>query len=266
MANTDYWHGNFYGKAYIQKQAKIGGAKDVFVKLGGVKNDAVFPTFGGTIMNPFKGTAKLFAGDLAEFRADDKGVKPQYWILKTYEVVSASGTTINIKRDGFKHIPFVGDVIMVAPAKIGGVGIASTVTAVAATTVTVSSATYDVWQLTMADSKLGTPALGKVLVEAVVNPDSTGSSDTHKMAVQRINSVCQCDYDFRFAEVGDPTASDYDFEKASYDVTLPMGGIMYIHKMSPMPQCVLDLNEVNVNGWFGFNFATAGIAHKLALK
>jgi hypothetical protein len=34
-------------------------------------------------------------------------------------------------------------------------------------------------------------------------------------------------------------------------MTPAMGGTMYVHKMSPMPQCVLDLNIANVEGWFG---------------
>jgi hypothetical protein len=29
---------------------------------------------------------------------------------------------------------------------------------------------------------------------------------------------------------------------------------MYIHKMSPMPQCVLALNRSNVNGWFKVSY------------
>lgn len=245
MANSDYWQGNFYGRAVIARSGKIGGAKDVFVKLGGVKNQQVFPTFGGTVKNPFKGPAKLYAGDLAEYRTDANGVNPEYYILKTYLVVAQSSTTVKIAKDGYKHIPFVGDILMKAPAAIGGAGVAATVTAVSVA----KEGKQDVWVLTM--SAAITLAVGDVLVEAEANPDTTGDTDTHRMVVKNINSVCSCDYDFRFPANGyDPTEDGYVEGDASYDVTLALGGLMYTHKMSPMPACVLALNTAKVNGWF----------------
>ena len=238
--------GAFLGTTLVQKSATLGKGKGVFVPLQGMKNDYEFPLYGGSVANPFKGEAKLFAGDLAELRTDDNGVNPKYYILKTYEVVSSSSTTTNILRDGFHHIPFVGDVLMVAPDTIGGTGTGVTVNAVTATTVTVSETVYNVWQLTTS-STLGNPAKGTVLVECA----EAGSNK--KMVVQAINSVCPCDYDFIYnpsLTFGNTDPADTNFNDARYFVSLALGGTMFTKKMSPMPACVLALNRSNVNGWF----------------
>lgn len=142
---NDYQIGAFRGRKLIQRRGEIGGAKSVFVKLQGIKNELVYPTFGGRIMNAFKGAAKLFAGDLCEYRTNDKGVNPEIYILKTYLVESVSGTTVNIVKDGYKHIPFVGDKIGVAPDEIGGEMTAVTVNAVKSAKV----GSVDVWALTV---------------------------------------------------------------------------------------------------------------------
>lgn len=246
--------GVFQGRTLLQTSGKIGGARNVFVKLQGIKDELVFPTFGGTIVNPFKGPAKFFAGDLFEFRTNDKGVRPDVYLLKTYEVVSNSTTTVNIIKDeGFRHKPFVGDIVMVAPDTIGGEGTGVSITAVTETTVTVSEVEYPVWQVTTSSS-LGALAKGTILVEA----EATGSTN---MLVKNINSVAPSDGDF----FGTPliasgsnliqrTGADAEFEAAKYLYAPALGGLMYIHKMSPMPKCVLDLNRSNVNGWFKVNY------------
>ena len=60
--------GVFAGTTLIQAHGDIGGARYVFVKLQGRSKDSmVFPTVGGVITNPFKGNAKIFAGDLLEY-------------------------------------------------------------------------------------------------------------------------------------------------------------------------------------------------------
>lgn len=224
--------GVFRGRKTIQRSATIGGARSVFVKLQGNKNELVYPTFGGYIMNAPKGAPfKFFAGDLVEYRTDANGVNPEIYILKTYKVVSASGTTVNILNDGFKHIPFVGDKIGVAPEKIGGEMEAVTVTAVKNAEV----GGKKVWAVTT-NAALTTKA-DDVLVEA----DADGN-----MLIKNINAVCPTDLDmFDAAATGDE-----DFDGARYSYTPALGGIMYINKMSPMPACVLKLNKVNVNGWY----------------
>lgn len=224
--------GVFRGRKTIQRSATIGGARSVFVKLQGNKNELVYPTFGGYIMNAPKGAPfKFFAGDLVEYRTDANGVNPEIYILKTYKVVSASGTTVNILNDGFKHVPFVGDKIGVAPEAIGGEMTAVTVTAVKNAEV----GGKKVWAVTT-NAALTTKA-DDILVEA----DADGN-----MLIKNINAVCPTDLDmFDAAATGDE-----DFDGARYSYTPALGGIMYINKMSPIPACVLKLNKVNVNGWY----------------
>ena len=228
---NDYQIGAFRGRKLIQRRGEVGGAKSVFVKLQGIKNELVYPTFGGQIKNPFKGAAKMFAGDLCEYRTNDKGVKPEIFILKTYLVESVSGSVVNIVKDGYKHIPFVGDKIGVAPDEIGGA-----VTAVTINSIKVAKVgDVDVWACTCSATLAAEK--GDVLVEA----DAEG-----KMMVKAINGVFDADADMLDA----PSTGDDDFDGARYLYTPALGGIMYTHKMSPMPKCVLDLNIAKVNGWF----------------
>ena len=72
-------------------------------------------------------------------------------------------------------------------------------------------------------------------------PDEDG-----KMMVKDINGVVDCDLDMLDA----PATGDEDFDGARYAYTPALGGIMYTKKMSPMPDCVLALNQAKVNGWF----------------
>ena len=229
---NDYSVGAFRGRKLIQRSGNIGGSKSVFVKLQGIKNELVYPTFGGFIKNPYKNGGKFFAGDLCEYRTNADGLKPEIYILKTFLVESVAGSVVNVVRDGYKHKPCVGDVIGVAPATIGGeLAVAATVTAVANAKV----GSVDVWALTVATPI--TANKGDVLVEA----DSEG-----KMLVKNINAVCDSDLDLLDA----PAEGDADFEGARYAYTPALGGIMYTKKMSPIPACVAKLNQSKVNGWF----------------
>lgn len=228
---NDYQVGAFRGRKTIQRKGEVGGARSVFVKLQGSKNELVYPTFGGYIQNPFKGAAKLFAGDLMYFETDDKGAKPKVWLLKTYKVVGVSGATVYIENDGFKHIPFVGDKLGVAPEEIGGDMTAQVVTKVVKTTVE----GVNVFAVTFASAL--TTKKDDVLVEA----DAEG-----KMLIKDINAVADADMDMLDA----PAEGDEDFEGARYSYTPALGGIMYIYKMSPLPACVLKKNIARVNGWF----------------
>lgn len=228
---NDYQVGAFRGRKTIQRKGEVGGAKSVFVKLQGAKNELVYPTFGGFIANPFKGAAKLFAGDLMYFETDERGAKPKVWILKTYKVVGVSGATVYIENDGFKHIPFAGDKLGVAPEEIGGEMTAQVVTKVVKTTfegVNVFAVTFASTLTTKKDD---------VLVEA----DEDGT-----MLIKDINAVADADMDMLDA----PAEGDEDFEGARYSYTPALGGIMYIYKMSPIPACVLAKNVARVNGWF----------------
>lgn len=242
--NTEGLRGNFFGRTLVQQRGEIGGARDVFVKLGGLKNDLIFPTFGGRVMNPFKGQAKIYAGDLIEYRTNDKGVNPEIYLLKTYKVKTGSGTTVKIYRDGYSHIPFVGDVLMVAPDDITAkTGTSGMVTAV----VKGQDGGKDVWELTL-DTDISATADGTILVEAKAK-----ASGTAEMLVKNINAVAPCDYDFLHSDPSDPTDEENEFDKARYYMTPSLGGLMFKWKMSPIPDCIEKaFNKVNVNGWFGF--------------
>lgn len=228
--------GVFLGKTLVQQSGNIGGAKHVFVRFDDNYGDLVPLPFGGQVMNPFKGAGRFYAGDLIDMEYDERTESPKLYLLKTYEVLSSSGKTVNIKRDGYRHIPYAGDILMIAPDEIGGSGEALTVTAVSKTTVSGT----DVWALTLSKTPTTAPAEGDILTEA----DKDGN-----MLVKNINAVAPCDYDFLFNPAA--TAGDEeDFEGARYFFTPAAGGTMYAYKMSPIPECVKKLNIANYNGWF----------------
>lgn len=238
MYSTDA--GVFLGKTLLQRRGEIGGARYVFVKLQGNKNELVFPTFGCQIMNPFKGTAKMYAGDLIEYRYKDGEKGATGYILKTYVVAknttNGADTEIYIVRDGYKHIPFVGDTIMKAPATLDGTGTAVTVTKVEATVDT----NKDVWKLTLSET-LTALKEGDVLVEAAEAGESKNPMVTNP------NAMCPADYDFLY----EPSTGDLDFDGARYFMTPVLHGTAYIDRMSPMPKSVLDArNKSLVTGWF----------------
>lgn len=233
--------GVFNGVVLAQGQFSFGGSRNVFVKLQGDKDDLVFPTFGGQLKNPFPGIAKIYAGDLMEFRTDAKGESGEVYLLKTYEVAkntsSAADTTILIKRDGYRHIPFVGDILMKAPATIATKGAAYAVTAVEEAT----DGGIDVWKVTLGTA-LGDLVAGDILVEA----DQSHATEA-KMLVQNINAVAPNDYDvFNMPSSGKTT----EFDKARYMMTPALAGTMWRHLMSPVPKCCEVYNIANINGWF----------------
>lgn len=224
--------GYLAGRTLVQASGEIGGYRHVFVKLqGGAKNGLVFPTVGNRIMNPFKGRAKAYAGDLFEYHTNGEG-----YLLKTYLVVSVDGTTINIARDGYKHKPFVGDILMVAPNEIGGEGTAVTVTAVEKTTVDGT----DVWALTVSE------ALEANADDVLVEGKEAGTTTP---VVTNPNTFLPCDYDFLYS----PAEDDDDFEGAKYLITPCIANAdtkIYVDKMSPLPASIKALNKSLIDGWF----------------
>lgn len=229
------------GRSLIQARGEIGGIRYVFVKLIGAAKDAFrTPTTGGKLLNPFKGPAKIYAGDFLEY---DPGIYGNAGatvkILKSYQCAKKTGdtdTTLLIVRDGYKHIPFIGDNIMVAPDALDGTGTAVTVTGVEKTT----EAGADVWKLTLS-ATLGVVAKDAILVEAAA------AGDAQKPMVTNPNGYAQCDYDFLF------TPGD-DFEDGSRYLLTPVlandDTVMYIDRMSPIPPAIKALNKSRVNGWF----------------
>ena len=225
--------GTFRGTILKQSKGTIGGARSVFAKFKGIKNELVYPYNGGLIKNAPKGTGfKFFAGDLMEFRTNEYYAKPEVYLLKTYLVESVSGTTVNIVKDGYKHKPFVGDVLGVAPDEIGGSMTAVTITAVATSKV----GEQEVWACTTSETL--TADKGDVLVEA----DEDGN-----MLVKNINAFADCDGDMPYGILD----GEDEFEKSKYLYAPAVGGVyIYIHKMSPIPACVLKKNVSQFNGLF----------------
>ena len=239
MNNFPY-NGVFAGTTLIQQSGSIGGARSVFVKLQGIKNELVYPTFGGQLKNPFKVPAKIFAGDLFEFRTDNDGVNPSVYLLKTFEVaddVAESGTTIYIVRDAYRHIPCVGDVLMAAPADFSTQGAGYAITAVEETV----HASKAVWEVTIGTT-LGALTKGDILVEAAE------SGAAVKMLVQNPNSVAPSDYDMFLTPTSSATTNNVN--SARYYLTPALHGIMYKSKMSKMPAVVEGINKSRINGWF----------------
>lgn len=227
------------GRALVQARGSIGGHRYVFVKLQMSGKDAlVFPTTGCVIKNPFKGNARAFAGTMFEYNPDGTG-----HILKSYAVAKATAeatdTDIYLKRDGYSLIPFVGDILMVAPTTLTGKGTAVTVTAVKAET---DATAGDVWKVTLS-ATLGALTTSSVLVEA----KEAGASK--EAMVTNPNSYLPCDFDFVF----DPAASDNDFDGARYLITpaLALGDVfLYTDRMQPLSAALKGLNKSKVNGWF----------------
>lgn len=231
------------GRALVQARGSIGGHRYVFVKLQMSGKDAlVFPTSGGIVKNPFKGNARAFAGTLAEYIPSNGSNGSEIRILKSYAVAKTSelsDTVIYLKKDGYSLIPFVGDVLMVAPTTLVEKGTAVTVTAVEKTT---DGTAGDVWKVTLS-ATLGALTTSSVLVEA----KEAGSGK--EAMVTNPNSYLPCDFDFVF----DPAASEDDFDGARYLITpaLALGDVfLYEDRMQPLSAALKALNKSKVKGWF----------------
>lgn len=251
MAYDDFYSqrllngGVFNGTTLIQAHGSVGGTRYVFVKLHGQGFDGmVYPTVGGILTNPFKGNAKIYAGDLVEYNpgiTDDSGATLK--ILKSYEAAKATSqatdTDIYLVRDGFHHIPFVGDFLMIGQKDFATKGTAATVTAVSKET---DPKAGDVWKVTLS-AAIGALKQGDVLVEA-----SAGTGSVLPM-VTNPNAYAPSDYDFIY----NPAASDDDFEGARYMFTpclVSPTTYLYIDRMSPVCPALKALNKSLVPGWF----------------
>lgn len=238
MAYSQY-SGVYNDRVLLQQRGSIGGHRYVFVKLqGGAKNELVFPTTGCRLMNPFKGLGKFFAGDLVEFRTGSDATSGTGYILKTFQVakvVAAADVDVFIVRDGYKHVPFVGDILMKAPATLTGTGTSADIVSVVATT----DGGKDVWKITFSGA-IGALSAGDVLVEA----DGKGATKT--MLVSNPNMVLPWDMDCLYA----PATGDDDFDGARYLFTPVLSELAYEKKMSPIPPCVKALNRSRVVSWF----------------
>lgn len=238
--------GHFAGCTLAQARGEIGGLRHVFVSLAGPKAGVMYPTHGGILKNPFPGVAKMYAGDLLEYKTDGSCL-----LLKTYEVAQATSaatdTAIYISSgkcaqgEVFRHIPFVGDILMVAPSDLTGTGTAVKVTAVEKTFDS-TDGKQNGWKVTLS-AALGSLAKGDVLVEAA----ESGSSKKAKVT----NPNCYLDKDYDM--IYEPAIGDTDFDGARYMLTpvLMMGReFAYVDRMQPLPGSVKALNKSKVDGWF----------------
>ena len=236
--------GSFSGTTLLQARGEVGGFRHVFVSLAGPKIGVMYPISGGILKNPFKGTAKAYAADLVEYKPNG-----ECYILKTYEVadgVLESAVKVKIAsgkcKNGevFRHIPFVGDNLMVAPETLDGTGTAVTVTAV--TNTYAADGKQDGWEITLS-STLGALSKGAVLVEA-----SKAGSNVKPMVT---NPNCYLDHDYDF--IFNPATGDEDFDGARYfftPVLMENREYAYIDRMQPLPKSILALNTSKVEGWF----------------
>ena len=232
------------GTVLLQSEMEIGGQRHVFVNLpGAVKEAFRRPPIGGVLKNPFPGPAKIYAGDLIEHSlgfSDNSGGTVK--ILKSYEVAVAdsagTATAIYVTRDGYHHIPFVGDNLMIAQKDFATKGKGVAVTAVEATT----QGDKDVWKLTLSEA-LGALAVGAVLVEAA----SKGASVLPM--VTNPNCFAPCDVDMPFYT---QTGSDKWHQPRSLNDYCLLGTdvVMWKSKMSPRPPAVEAMNKSRYAEWW----------------
>lgn len=232
------------GTVLLQSEMEIGGQRHVFVDLpGAVKNAFRYAPIGGVLKNPFPGPAKIYAGDLIEHSlgfGDNTGGTIK--ILKSYEVAVATGagteTDIYITRDGYHHIPFVGDNLMVGAKDFTIKGKGVTVTAVSAT----EQSGKEVWKLTLSET-LGTLAVGTVLVEA----SAKGASVLPMVTNPNCFAPCDVDMPFYTQDGSDKWhAPRYirDFCLLGTDV------VMWKNRMSPIPPAVDAMNKSRYPEWW----------------
>ena len=235
----------FTGRTLIQAHGSIGGHKNVFVKLvKGSKDALCYPTTGGILKNPFKGRAKIYAGDLIEYTPNISNTTgAEVKILKFYEAAkeaTSSDVTIKIVRDGYSHIPFVGDNIMV-----GQKDFTTKAKAVSVTRVEKSTETgVDVWILTLSETLGVTIKKGDILVEAagtgasvlpmVTNPNSYADKDMDFLYDVNMEGVDELEYMLTPALAQEDTVID-------------------LVAIGNLPPAVLALNKSRVKTWFWFN-------------
>ena len=225
------------GAALVQAEGQIGGQRYVFAGLEALlKNAFVHPPIGGLLKNPFRGPAKIYAGDLIEHDlgiVSGKGATIK--ILKAYGIAkntdTESDTVIYIKRDGYVHIPFVGDNIMVGQADFKTKAVGVTITAVEVATLVDEG---DAWKVTLS-ATLGTLTKGTVLVEA-----AEAGSKVLPM-VTNPNCFAPNDYDFALYDIGGD-----EYHKPRYNVNFCMLNsdvVMWKDKMGPIAPAVLAMNK-----------------------
>lgn len=251
MAKSDEFYlqrglaaGSFGGRTLIQAHGKIGGHRAVFVNIvGNGKNAFTYPPFGGVLKNPFKGHAKMYAGDLMEYTPTNATNGGTVKLLKYYELakaVAAADTEIVIVGDGYHHIPFIGDIIMIAQKDFKTKATGVTVLNVEKTT----EAGKPAWKLTISAAFGVTAKVGDILVEAAA------AGETLPMVT---NPNCYVDRDNDFFYEPNLNRDDADPEGAEYSYTPALANedtVLDLLKCNTLPPAVLALNKSLIPGWF----------------
>jgi len=235
----------FTGRTLIQAHGSIGGHKNVFVKLvKGSKDALCYPTTGGILKNPFKGRAKIYAGDLIEYTPNiNNTTGAEVKILKFYELAKDAtndATTIKLVRDGYHHIPFVGDTIMVGQKDFATKALGVTITAVEKGT----EGTADVWNVTLSATLAVALKQGNILVEA----EKAGASVSPM--VTNPNAYADKDMDFLY------DANMEGLDDLQYMLTPALAQedtVIDLVAIGNLPPAVLALNKSRVKTWFWFN-------------
>ena len=235
----------FTGRTLIQAHGSIGGHKNVFVKLvKGSKDALCYPTTGGILKNPFKGRAKIYAGDLIEYTPNiNNTTGAEVKILKFYELAkdaTNTDTTIKLVRDGYHHIPFVGDTIMVGQKDFTTKALGVTITAVEKGT----EDTADVWNVTLSATLAVVLKQGNILVEA----EKAGASVSPM--VTNPNAYADKDMDFLY------DANMEGLDDLQYMLTPALAQedtVIDLVAIGNLPPAVLALNKSRVKTWFWFN-------------
>lgn len=222
------------GRAMFAHRDSIAGAKFVFVKMTGKAAQCRVP-IGMRVLNPFTNKAKVYQGDLVEYKIDGTG-----YLLKLFKLakaVEAGDTTIYIANDGFSHRPETGNILMKAPATFATTGAAAAISAVTADDTYLGA---NVYTATITANALGTANAGDYLVEAV----EAGSGKL--MLVSNPNSFIAEDFVFEWGQA----TGDSDFDGARYNLAPVLHEIAWKDKMTGCPAFLNAINKSKVTGWF----------------
>lgn len=235
----------FTGRTLIQAHGSIGGHKNVFVKLvKGSKDALCYPTTGGILKNPFKGRAKIYAGDLIEYTPNiNNTTGAEVKILKFYELAkdaTETDVTYKLVRDGYHHIPYAGDTIMVGQKDFATQAYGVTITNVEKST----DGSNDIWLVTVSETLGTAQKAGDILVEAakagaktlpmVTNPNAYADKDMDFLYDANMEGVDDLEYMLTPALAQEDTVID-------------------LVAIGNLPPAVLALNKSRVKTWFWFN-------------
>ena len=221
------------GRVVYSTNGSIGGSKFVFVQMTGKPEQQRVP-IGMQVLNPFTNKAKMFEGDLVEYKIDGTG-----YLLKMFKLakaITAEDTTIYFERGDYSHRPESGNVIMKAPATFATTGTAAAISAVTNTTYLGAN----VYSATIVANSLGTASAGDIFVEGA----EAGSGKL--MLVTNPNAFIAEDVVFDYGQATD----DNDMNGARYFLTPILHETAWKDKMTACPAFLNAINKSLVTGWF----------------